>query len=67
MNATWTWAELLSELQNLSPDQLQQTAIVYNDMDDEFHPLISGPQGTLVTLTDDTCDAFDPGQVVIMI
>lgn len=63
----FTWAELLSELQKMSPEQLAQTAIVYDDMDDEFHPLITGPKGTLVTLTDDTCDAFDVGQAVIMI
>lgn len=67
MNASWTWAELLSELQKMTPDQLAQTAIVYNDLEDEFLPLISGPKGTLVTLTDYTCSAFDPGQAVIMI
>lgn len=63
----YTWFDVLSELQKMSSSQLQQTAIVYNDLDDEFHPLIAGPKGKLITLTDDTCDVFDVGQAVLMI
>lgn len=62
-----TWADVLSELQKLSDEEKQQTAIVYDDLQDEFRPLITGPTGKIITRTDNTCGVFDPGQAVLMI
>lgn len=54
-----TYQDILERIQALTPEQRQQTATVWDEQDDEFHPVVS------TVTTDETCDALDPGHFVL--
>lgn len=59
-----TYAELLNELEKLTPEQLHQTVTVYVSGVDEFYPVVGDypfPE------SDDTCDVLDPGHKYLVI
>ncbi len=54
-----TYEELLSELQELSPEQLKQNVTLYSIADDEFVPAY------MTDVTDSDSQVLDPNHFVI--
>jgi hypothetical protein len=56
-----TYGHILNYLQQMSEEELLQTATVYDSDPDEFKAIEQ------VDVTDDTCQTLDPGHVVFCI
>jgi hypothetical protein len=56
-----TYGHILNYLQQMSEEELLQTATVYDSDADEFKAIEQ------VDVTDDTCQTLDPGHVVFCI
>jgi hypothetical protein len=57
-----TYKDLLVDLQQLSPEQLQQTVTVYDPYGEEYIPVVDGFE-----TEEDTCDVPDAGHYVIVL
>lgn len=58
-----SYADLLKELQQFTPEQLAQTVTVYVQGVDEWY----GLEQSDLRVTDDTVDVLDPGQKYFVI
>ena len=55
-----TYQDLLTDLQQLSPEQLQQTVTIFDPKEEEYIEALDGFEVT------DTQDVLDPGHYVIV-
>ena len=60
-----TYAQLLQQLQNATPEQLNQTVTVYVSGEDEYYSLVD--DFPVCTATESDCDQLDEGHLYLVV